>query len=161
MLLKTQADFIYASNIAYDLAGVVTTYLKLWREYINGFNDVLVPKYEFAVTFIPAKKPDKISVVLHWTDQRTYTETLYYDVDSDYFSEAWGADNSYGSTSHTEYFADSCSFNIPISHLSMSESQMINYFKEKKMEIELVKLENERQSKIEKLTKELNELIAK
>lgn len=155
MLLRTEGDFIYATNIAYDLAGVVTTYLNLWRDHINGFNGVTIPKYEYAVTFKPAKKPGTIAVVIHWTDQRTYTETLYHDVDSDYFSEAWGSDNSYGSTSHTEPYPDSRSFNIPVSHLMMDQALMLKYFEDKSVEIATFKEELARQKRVDQLTKEL------
>lgn len=158
MLLRTESDFIFASNISYDLAGIVTTYLNLYRKYVNGHNNVTVPDTKYMVSFNPTKKEGFIDVVLHWTDHHTYTETLYYDSDSDYFSEAWGADNSYGETSHTEDFPKSAGINIPIKHLMMNEEQMLKHFEILKNKIAQDKAEAIRNSEIIRLTKQLEEL---
>jgi hypothetical protein len=158
MFLRTESDFIVASNMAYDLAGVVTTYLDLFREYINGYNGINIPSYEYAVTFKPSKKEHFIQAVLHWTDQRVHTETLYYDSDSDYFSEQWGADNSCGESSYTEEYARSKHIDIPIQNLMMNAGQMLTYFKDKKVMWEAEKKEVIRLEEIRRLKAELERL---
>lgn len=156
-MLRTEGDFIRASNQAYDLAGIVIAYLKLHRQHINGYG-VSVPDKEFAVTFKPSTKEGFISTVLHWTDWRTHTETKYYDSDSDYFSESWGADNSCGETSYTVDYAESKGIDIPIKHLMMTKEQMINFFTDKKIKVEAEYKEIARKKQIERLESELNKL---
>jgi hypothetical protein len=157
-MLRTEADFILASNLSYDLAGLVVTYLNLYRKYINGFNSVTVPDKEFAVTVRPPTKEGFLTAVLHWTDYTTHTKTLYYDTDSDYFSEQWGADNSCGETSYREDYAESSGISIPIKHLMMPESDMIKYFQEKKVSVETIKKENVRQEQIAELKSKIQKL---
>lgn len=158
MMLRTDGDFIRATNQAYDLAGIVIAYLKLHRKYINGYNGVNVPDKEFAVTFKPTKKEGFISTVLHWTDWQTHTETKYYDTDSDYFSESWGADNSCGETSYTVYYAESKGIEIPIKHLMMTKDQMLVHFEEKKVIVEAEKKEAIKQEEIKRLKNQLQKL---
>lgn len=158
MMLRTEGDFILASNQAYDLAGIVIAYLKLHSQYINGYNGVSVPDKEFAVTFKPPSKEGFVTAVLHWTDWRTHTETQYYDVDSDYFNESLGADNSCGETSYREDYATSKGIEIPIKHLMMNKEQMIKFFKDKKAQIEAKCKEIARKEEIEKLQRKLKEL---
>jgi hypothetical protein len=158
MMLRTESDFIIASNQAYDLAGIVVAYLKLHRQYVNGYNGVSVPDKEFAVTFKPPSTEGFVTTVLHWTDWQTHTETQYYDVDSDYFSESWGADNSCGETSYTVDYAESKGIDIPIKHLMMTKDQMVGFFKDKKIKVEAEYKEIARKKEIERLENELNKL---
>ena len=157
-MLRTEGDFILASNMSYDLAGIATTYLKLYKTYINGYNGVNVPDKEFAITLKPPSKEGFVTTVLHWTDWRTHTETLYYDSDSDYFSESWGADNSCGETSYTVDYAESKGIDIPIKHLMMTKDQMFKYFQQKKVSVEAEKKEAIKQEEIKRLKIQLEKL---
>lgn len=157
-MLRTEGDFILASNMSYDLAGIITTYLKLYKTYINGYNGVNIPDKEFAVTLKPPSKEGFVTAVLHWTDWRTHTETLYYDSDSDYFSESWGSDNSCGETSYTVDYAESKGIDIPIKHLMMTKDQMLKYFQQKKVSVETEKKEAIKQEEIKRLKNQLEKL---
>lgn len=159
MMLRTEGDFIRASNMSYDLAAVVSTYLQLHRKYINHHNGVSVPDKDFAITFLPTKQERFISVALHWTDTRSWTETLYYDTDSDYFQESMGgADNSCGEVSHSEDYPRSSYISIPISHLMVNEAAMTDWFVKKRQAITLEKAEVERVKRVAQLEAELRGL---
>lgn len=158
MMLRTESDFILAANQAYDLSNIVISYLHMYRNNINGYNEVNVPDKEFSVSFKPSNDEGFIVCVIHWTDYHTYTETQYYDVDSDYFSESWGADNSCGETSYTEDYAESKTIKIPIKHLMQDKHSMISYFKKKKIEVEAEKKESLRKIEIEILENKLTKL---
>lgn len=158
MFLRTESDFILASNMAYDLSAIVTTYLNLFKEYVNGYNGIKIPSHEYAVTFKPSNKEHFIKVELHWTDQRVHTETLYYDSDSDYFSEQWGADNSYDESSYTEDYPKSTCIDIPIQNLMMNKEQMVAFFKERKVKWEAEKKETIRLEEIRRLKVQLEKL---
>ena len=86
------------------------------------------------------------------------SETLYYDSDSDYFSESWGADNSYGTTSHTTYHPSSRGISIPVEHLMMDKDKMVEHFKARQAKRVREELEAERLRRVAALEQELYKL---
>ncbi|MNF82977.1 hypothetical protein D3C84_652890 [compost metagenome] len=157
-MLRTQGDFVLAANLSFDLSALVTTYINMFREYVNGYNGVRIPLEEYAITFSPPRKEGYISVQLHWIAQQIHTETLYYDTDSDYFCESLGADNSYGQSSHTEYYPESKTISIPIVHLMLDKAGLERSFSELKLDIAAKRAEDVRLREVEQLRARLKTL---
>jgi len=158
MLLRSESDFIWVTNAAYDLAGLVTAYLKLFRKHINGYADIRIPDEDFAVTFEPSKTEGMITVQLWWTRHYTTSTPVYYDVDDDNFSEAWGADNTCGSETHHHSSRESPGINIPIANLMRSKEQMEADFVQRAAKIKADKAEALRLSTIAELEAKLLKL---
>ena len=158
MILRTKADFVRAAIMSHDLQSVAHNYLTLHRQYVNGLNGVYIPDEQFALTFGLPKSEDFCEVVLHFTDRVVHSETLYYDSDSDYFSESWGADNSYGTTSHTTYHPSSRGISIPVEHLMMDKDKMVEHFKARQAKRVREELEAERLRRVAALEQELYKL---
>lgn len=158
MLLRSESDFIWVTNASYDLAGIVTTYLKLFRKHINGYSDIWIPDEDFAVTFEPSKAEGKITANLWWTHKYTTSHAVYYDVDDDNFSEAWGADNTCGSETKHHSSRESQGVIIPIANLMRNKEQMESDFIQRAAKIKADKAEALRLSTIADLEKQLSKL---
>lgn len=158
MMIRSEGDVVRAANMAYDLSGIVTSYLKLHREYINGYNGVIVTDKEFAIVFLPKSKEGCICVELHWIDTITYSTPMYYDTDSDYFVESMGGQEPYGYDHESISSLESSSIHIPISHLLQNQEDMLEFFKLKKIQIEKDRVKLETQRRISHLKNELKSL---
>jgi hypothetical protein len=157
-MLRNKSDFVRAAIMSHDLQSVAHNYLTLHRKYVNGLNGVYIPDEQFALTFGLPKSESFCEVVLHFTDRVVHNETLYYDSDSDYFSESWGADNSYGTTSHTSYHPSSKGISIPVEHLMMDKGKMEEHFKERQAKKAKEELEAARLRRVKELEEELSKL---
>ena len=103
MMLRTEGDFVRASNMAQDLTNLVVTYLKFWRKYANGRNNVNIPNDNFGVIFLPMKKEGRLEVGILYTRTDHWQTPEYYDVDDDNYTEGYGSGdaNICGYTSHS------------------------------------------------------------
>lgn len=135
MMLRGEGDFIRAANMSYDLAAIVTTYMKLFRKHINGYNDIYVPDEPFVVAFLPSTQEGCIKVKLLWKHSYLVSTPEYYDVDDDNFSEAWGADNQCGETVSSKTSHEYMVLHLPIVTLMMNEQNMNNWFINREKEI--------------------------
>ena len=158
MLLRSESDFIWVTNAAHDLAGLVTAYLKLFRTHTQGDGGVNIPDERFAVTFGPSTREGSITVMLWWTYYYSTEVTQYYDVDDDMFSEAWGSDNSCGVSIEHNESKERLKLNIPIKFLMMSEAQMKSYFVDRTRKLKVDAAESARVKRIDELKKELSKL---
>lgn len=158
MMIRSESDFIRTANASYDLAGIVTAYLKLFRQYTNNANDLRIPKDDFAVTFTPSKKEGCITVDIWWTSHYSTQCPTYYEPDDEAFSEVWGDDNTSGYTVVHSSDRESMRINIPISHLMRSEEQMKADFIARATKIAADAKEAARVSRINEITSELAKL---
>lgn len=158
MLLRDESDFIRAANMSYDLAAIVTTYLKLFRKHTNGWGDVWMPDESFAVVHIPSKIEGMVCVDVLWKHKYSVTTPTYYDVDDDNFSESWGSSNISGEETSFHESNQCKRIHIPIRQLMMTEQTMIDFFVNKEKELKRAKAMAETAEEIAQLEKRLDEL---
>lgn len=158
-MIRSESDVILAINMARDLEGMVTGFLIIWRKYANGLFGVTIPDTKFSITLCSPKQDVNgqciVSVKLHYSQTHTYSVPVYYDSDSDHFSESWGASNisGYTSSSDTEY--QSIIIDIPVNLLLHTESKLIDNIKNIAA-VENTRIKNEhRKTEIEHLQKKI------
>lgn len=88
-MLRSEGDFVRASNMAQDLTNMVVTYLKFWRKHANGRNNVRVPDDTFGVIFLPMKTEGKLEVGIVYTRTDHWETPVCFDTDSDYYVEGY------------------------------------------------------------------------
>lgn len=160
MTFRSNSDLIFAANQSRDLANLVQAYMILWRKHANGKNKVSVPTDDFTVVFLP---PTETAVVFRivYTYTNTWSEPQYYDVDSDYFSESWGADNVSHHITRRETKIGEKGYEIPFACLLRSKEDMEASIKRTAESIKKREQEDERQREIAELESQLAKLKTK
>lgn len=163
MLLRSEGDFVRASNMAQDLTNLVVTYLKFWRKYANGRNNVTIPDDTFGVIFLPMKTEGKLEVGLLYTRTDHWQTPEYYDVDDDQYTEGYGSGdaNICGYTSHTAKVNCEIFISIPFAVLAKTPDQMEQSVKTFVATEKAKEAEETRLATIAKLEEDLAKLKAK
>lgn len=158
MTIRSEGDLVWACSSAQDLTNLVTAFLKLWRTHANGVNRVTVPSGNFTIVYNPMKE-GYLCVTLVYTSTQFWEEPEYYDVDSDYFSESWGASNISGYTTRSETVTvESNVYNIPFEALLQSKENMEKYVKHQAKIAKEKEAEEKRLKEIKELETRLSEL---
>ena len=161
MTIRTEGDIVLASNMAQDLTNLVVAYLEFYKKYAQGINGIRIPTERYTVIFQPMQEAGKLAVKLIYTKTTTWQEPEYYDVDSDYFDESWGASNVSGYSIRYSNSIEEEALTIPFSLLLLSrdamEKQVIDFANRKKAEAE----EQERLAEIAKYKAKIEELEAR
>lgn len=158
MMIRTAGDIVLASNMSQDLTNWVTTYLLLWREHVNGYNDVIIPKEPFKISFLPMLKENTLTVGMYWVGTVANVIPTFYDVDDEMHDPSFGADNvsSYSTTYTSEHY--NRVLDIPFTQLMKTEEHMRTYFVELAVKIKNDKDEAARLKRIAELETELSTL---
>lgn len=158
MTIRSEGDLVWACSSAQDLTNLVTTFLNMWRTHANGVNKVYVPSENYTVVFNKMKE-GFICVTLVYTKTQFWQEPDYYDVDSDYFDESWGASNISGYTTHSKRVTmENGIYNIPFGALLQSKENMEKYIKNQAKIAKEKEAEEKRLKEIKELETRLNEL---
>ena len=155
MMLRSEGDFILASNFAQDLTNLVMQYLELWKTHANGRLGVTVPKEKYCVIFTKMKKEGFVSFKIIYTYTTYGDEPVYYDTDSDYFNESWGASNISHYVSVSEDHLTEIHYSIPIRGLMLPPDKMEESIKQFVIKDQAKIDEANRQKRITELEKEL------
>jgi hypothetical protein len=157
-MLRTEGDFVRAVDMARDLTNLVMQYLALWHKHANGVNGLEAPSGRYRIVFLAPSKSDEIHFEILLAETISREEPVYYDSDSDYFSESWGASNISGyTTSFSTDIVQRC-VKMPIAALMQSPEQMERSVIEIAAKDKVAKAEATRLAKVAALEKELKEL---
>lgn len=158
MMLRSEGDFILASNMAQDLTNLVMQYLRLWRKHANGRSNVTVPKENFCVIFTKMKEQGYVNFKIIYTYTTYSDEPVYYDTDSDYFNESWGASNISHHVKVREDHLTEEHYSLPIRALMMPPDKMEAAIKQFVIDDQARINEINRLKRITELEKELGTL---
>jgi len=163
--IRTEADVFLAVNMANDLEALVVGFLEVWKTYANGVHDVTVPCGPMVLSFRPLRKNQDgrviIVVALTYTHTVRWQEPQYYDVDSDYFSESWGADNISGYSPRSKDEQRNIVIDIPVELILCSKNDMIAKVKAIAVKYREDQVEAERQRQLAVLHKQIKDLESK
>lgn len=159
MTFRTIADIVYAHNVARDLVNLATAYLRLWRKYANGCDQITIPDDNFTVVIMPMKHESLLSVGIVYTKTVTWSEPEYYDVDDDNYVETYNSRaNICGYSSHSEEVKCELFLNLPTAHLLLSEEDMTTKIKAIAAKIRADEAEAMKQAKIQELEAQIKAL---
>lgn len=157
-LIRTDSDLNYASLVAQDLCRMIRTYLKTWKQYANGRNGACVPDESFDIVITPISALNTISFRLIYTETTRTRVPEYYDPDSDYFNESWGASNISGYRVDIEYNQRERNYTIPSQALLLSREKLEKSIQEFVIKDDERIKEKQRLAEITQLKTRLNEL---
>jgi len=133
MSLKTESAVVRAADESNDLAAMIKRVLLLWRLYANGINQVTVPSKEFIVFPLPTKLEKSgvllVSCGVIAIETRSFDVPVYYQPDSDYFSESFGIDNLNYMKVEQENYQIEVVINFPLSWLFLEKESLIEVIK--------------------------------
>lgn len=125
MSLRTDGDFVAASNAACELSALVARFLSAYRKHANGANGVKVPNGDFTVVL---KKPKlgandvvRVCCELIYKHTTTYETPRFFEPDDDNYSEGFGASIVIGYDLHSEASIESSGYLIPWHLLRLSD----------------------------------------
>jgi hypothetical protein len=160
MTIRTEAQIVLAANLAQDLTNLVVAYLELWRQHAQGVNGITVPDEPYTVVFQPLRSEFLHFKLVH-TQTVTWEEPVYYDVDSDYFQESWGASNLSHHVSRWRKEIREHGLGIPFKVLLQARGQMEGSIKAVAAAVHAEEEERARLARIAELQAEIDQLKGK